>query len=297
MNSKTNKTIWIKKLLTFLIVSFLLPFLAFAQQENSAMMERGIASGLDQAQLERVLDRANERGVEQGDLARLLEPAFGLAERDLPSDFILQKLMEGFAKGVTPGLMMPLVNSIQENTPRAVSIANNWTEKPEVALFMERSGEQGPRFRNELVSANLKSLTQQVSPEILESVLEGIGQQSVLEKTTPRSIVAAVGILPDLPASARQGDAARSLLSRAVEGGFSASDLQKLPGAMNSAERRSQLPAASVVEGVAQQLGNGIPASQVLQNLFNGNVNPGPPANPGRPNNGPGKPPGTGGNN
>ncbi|MEX0660885.1 MAG: hypothetical protein WD381_06005 [Balneolaceae bacterium] len=298
MNSKTNKYYRTKRLFAVIMVVFWMPFMVLAQQANNALMERGVASGLDEAQLERVLDRANERGIEQGDLSRLLEPAFGLAERDLPSDYILQKLMEGFAKGVPPGRIMPLINSIQENTPRAVSIASNWTEKPEVAIFIERSGEQGPQFRNELVRANLKSLTQQIEPEILESVLEGMGQRSVLDKTTPRSIIAAVGILPDLPASARQADAARPLLARAVEGGFSASDLQKLPGAMNSAEKRSQLPAASVVEGVAQQLGNGIPASQVLQNLFNGNVNPGPPANiPGRPNNGPGRPPGTDGNN
>lgn len=298
MNNKTNRFNRINTLFTLLIITFLVPFSGFAQQESDSIMERGVASGIDQAKLERVLERANERGIDQGDLTRLLEPAFGLAERDLPSDFIMQKLLEGFAKGVPPGLMMPLVNSIQEHTPRAVSIANNWTEKPEVASFMERNGEQEPKFRNELVNANLKSLTQQVGPEILEGVLEGIGQESVLERTTPRSVIAAVGILPDLPASARQDNAARALLSRAVEGGFSASDLQKLPGAMNAAERRSQLPAASVVEGVAQQLGSGIPASQVLQNLFNGNVNPGPPANiPGRGNNGSGRPPGTGGNN
>ncbi len=297
MNSKTNKIGRIKTLLAVVTLILLMPFSAYAQQGNSAMLDRGLASGLDQAQLERVLERANERGVDQGDLARLLEPAFGLAERNLPSDYIMQKLMEGFAKGVPAGRMMPLMNSIQENTPLAVSIADNWTGKPEVASFMERNGERGPQFRNELVSANLKSLTQQVGPELLESVLDGIGQQSILEKTTPRSIIAAVGIIPDLPASARHGDATRSLISRAVEGGFSASDLQKLPGAMNAAERRSQLPAASVVEGVAQQLGSGIPASQVLQNLFNGNVNPGPPANiPGRGNNSPGRPP-NGGNN
>lgn len=297
MNCKTNKNSRKITLLAVLTVMLLMPFAVFAQLGDNAMLERGLSSGLDQAQLERVLERANERGIEQGDLARLLEPAFELAERNLPSDYMMQKLVEGFAKGVPAGRMMPLMNSIQENTPRAVSITDNWTEKPEVVSFMERSGEQGPQFRNELVSANLKSLTQQVSPELLESVLDGIGQQSVLDRTTPRSIIAAVGILPDLPASARQSGAARSLIARAVEGGFSPPDLQKLPGAMNAAERRSQLPAASVVEGVAQQLGKGIPASQVLQNLFNGNVNPGPPANiPGRPGN-TGRPPGRGGNN
>ena len=287
----------VKNLVLVAVVLCLAPFTLSAQQTVSDLMERGIAAGMDQSQLERVMDRANERGIEEGDLQRLMEPAINLAEQDLPSDYIIQKLMEGFSKGVPPGRMMPLMESIHDNTPRAVSIANNWTEKPEVASFMERSGERGAQFRQELTNANLKSLTQQVGSDELEGVLEGIGQASVLEKTSPRAIVAAVGILSDLPASARQGNAARGLLSRAAEAGFSASDFQKLPGAMNAAERRSELPAASVIEGVAAQLGSGIPASEVLQNLFNGNVNVGPPGDrPGRPNNGPGRGQGSGNN-
>ena len=297
MNWKIQHILRVKNIALLAVIFCLAPFMLFAQQTQSELMDRGVAAGLDQSQLERVMDRANERGVEVSDLQRLIEPAINLAEQDLPSDYIIQKLMEGFSKGVPPGRMMPLMESIHENTPRAVSIANNWTDKPEVASFMERAGERGPQFRQELISANLKSLTQQVGPDELESVLEGIGQESVLEKSSPRAVVAAVGILPDLPASAREGNAARGLLARAAEGGFSASDFQKLPGAMNAAERRSELPAASVIEGVAAQLGSGIPASEVLQNLFNGNVNPGPPGNrPGRPNNGPGRGQGSGNN-
>ena len=297
MNSKIIHIQRVKNIALLAVILCLAPFALVAQQTVSDLMERGVAAGLDQSQLERVMDRANERGIEEGDLQRLMEPAISLAERDLPSDYVIQKLMEGFSKGVPPGRMMPLMENIQENTPRAVSIANNWTDKPEVASFMERAGERGPQFKQELISANLKSLTQQVEPAELEGVLESIGQESVLEKTSPRAIIAAVGILPDLPASARQGNAARGLLARAAEAGFSASDFQKLPGAMNAAERRSELPAASVVEGVAAQLGSGIPASEVLQNLFNGNVNAGPPGNrPGRPNNGPGRGQGSGNN-
>jgi hypothetical protein len=34
-----------------------------------------------------------------------------------------------------------------------------------------------------------------------------------------------------------------------------------------------------VIEGVSKQMSGGIPAKQILQNLFNGNVGGGPPGN------------------
>jgi len=45
---------------------------------------------------------------------------------------------------------------------------------------------------------------------------------------------------------------------------------------MNAAEGRSQLSAASILNGMSHQLGSGIPANQILQNLFNGKANAGP---------------------
>jgi hypothetical protein len=48
---------------------------------------------------------------------------------------------------------------------------------------------------------------------------------------------------------------------------------------MNMAQRRSQLPAQAVAQGLSRQLQGGLPASQILQNLFNGEIGGGPPGN------------------
>ncbi|NBC28308.1 MAG: hypothetical protein GVY08_15715 [Bacteroidetes bacterium] len=123
----------------------------------------------------------------------------------------------------------------------------------------------------------------------IESLLDELGDPALLENTSLQVVPAAVGILPDMPASMQNEAGIQTVISKAVRGGFSPADIQKLPGAMNAAERRSQLGAASILDGVSNQLGSGTPANQVLQNLFNGNITGGPPADiPGRPNNRPG---------
>lgn len=273
-----------------LLVLLFAPLAALSQPAGlQQAMERAAAAGIGQDRLEQIHERASARGVDDAMLARLLEPAADLAENNMPSDLVLQKIMEGFAKGVPGGRMMPVIESIHSQTPQAVAMADQWIARAEVAPFMQAMGGQQPRFRQDLVNAGLKSLTQQVAPETVELVLNELGRAPVLAKTSPQAIAAAVGILPDLPASVLSEKGVHELIAKAVEGGFTAADIQRVPGAMNAAERRSQLPAASVLEGMSHQLSGGIPASQILQNLFNGNINAGPPAHvPGRPGNRPG---------
>lgn len=290
MNNTNTKS---KK--TFLMVIALLallfaPLAALSQGAGlQQAMDRAAAAGVDQERLNQIQERASARGVDDALLARLLEPAADLAENNMPSDFVLQKILEGFSKGVPGGRMMPVIESIHSQTPQAVAMADRWIAGAEVAPFMQAMGGQQPRFRQDLVNAGLKSLTQNVAAETIESVLNELGRAPVLERTSPQAIAAAVGILPDLPASVLNEKGVHELIAKAVEGGFSAADIQRLPGAMNAAERRSELPAAAILNGMSDQIGSGIPANQILQNLFNGNINAGPPQGiPGRPGNRPG---------
>lgn len=279
-----------------LVLILFTPVSAVSQQSDlQQIADRAVAAGIEQNRIELIRERAASRGVDDSIVARMIEPAAELAEKGMPTDFIIQKMMEGFAKGVPGGRMIPVLDVIQRETPQAVALSNRWMEKPEVAPYMQGLGGGQAQFRRELVNANLKSLTQQVPSETIEMVLNELGQPAVLENSSPRAIAAAVGILPDLPASMLNEAGVQAVIANAVRGGFSANEIQRLPGAVNAAERRSQLPAASVLDGLSNQIGNGIPASQILQNLFNGNVNAGPPSNiPGRPGNPPGGRPGQG---
>jgi hypothetical protein len=67
------------------------------------------------------------------------------------------------------------------------------------------------------------------------------------------------------------------MIVRSLKAGFDASELQKLPAAIKMAQQRGQLPAANVIEGISHQLNAGVPAQQILQNLFDGNIGGGPP--------------------
>lgn len=274
--------------LTVLLI-FLVPVSLFAQDRSMHnLIERALQAGLDGDKIAEIQQRANANGISESDLAALLEPAVELSEQNLPADFVIQKMMEGFSKNIPAGRMTPVLQSIRENTPQAALLADNWIGKPEVSSFMNSVGENRSRFRRDLISANLKSLSQNVDAEIVEGLLNELGQESILRNRSPQAVVAAVSVLPDLPASLLQEGGVRGLLARAVGNGFSASDLQKLPGAVNAAERRSQLPAAAIMNGMSNQMSNGVRANQILQNLFNGNIKGGPPRGiPGRPNNAP----------
>ena len=257
-------------------------------------IERAEKAGIDKQQLERIRNLASEN-TSGAEIAKMIIPAAELAERGLPTEFLMQKMMEGFAKGVPSNRMMPLLELIYTHTPGAVALSEQWVENPDVKPFIDALGDGASRFKRYLTQANLKSLTRQIEAEQIEIVLNELGRPSVLEKTSPVVVAAAVGVLPDMPESVRKGNDIPSVIAKAVEGGFSASDIQKLPVAVNAAERRSQLPAASILNRMSDQIGHGIPANQVLQNLFNGNLNPGPPSGiPGRGNGKPNGNPGRG---
>lgn len=294
--SFTYKYISVMLKMSIVLLFLSLPSVVMAQNGSfQSVAERAAAAGIEQHRIDQIQERALDRGINESMLARLLNPAADLAENNFPSEYVMQKIMEGLAKGVPGGRMLPVIEAIHRQTPQAVAIVEQWTGRAEVASFMKLMGDRQPQFRQELVNAGLKSLTHQVAPETIESVLNELGKATVLDKTSPQAVAAAVGILPDLPAAVLEEKGVHGIIARAIEGGFSAADIQKLPGAINVAGRQSKLPASSVLQGMSKQLGNGTPANIILQNLFNGNINAGPPDGvPGRPG---GKPDGRGGNN
>lgn len=269
------------------------PRTALTQSNQSAFLqaiEKAEAAGIDENHIEKIMNLSGG-AISDDTIIKMILPATELAEKGMPTEFVIQKMLEGFAKGVPADRMQPVLESIYQHTPSAVAISEQWMAKPDVRPFIDAMGEHQQRFKKDLIQANLKSLTQQVDAEQIESVLNELGKQSILEKTSPQAVAAAVGVLPDMPESVRKGAGIQNMIAKAIQGGFSAADIQKLPGAMNAAERRSQLPAASIMNRMSDQIGSGIPANQVLQNLFNGNLNAGPPSGipGGRPGGNPGR--------
>jgi hypothetical protein len=289
--NKTNKTQrFIKWFLTVLFV-IALPFAFNVQAQSlSDLIEQARAAGIEQSRIADLQNRAEARGISEADLLEIIRPAVAMAEQNLPYEMIFEKAFEGISKRVPVQRMRPVLNSIAESSAEAAVIIDPWVENPAVGRMLERSGQsERSAFRDNMVRAGSKNLMQNFDREVLEETLQSVAGSRVMERASPSGIITAFNILSDLPEAAQQPAETARIVISALEGGFDASDLQKLPGAMSMAQRRSQLPAQAVAEGLARQLQGGLPASQILQNLFNGDVIGGPPGNipPGRDRQGP----------
>jgi hypothetical protein len=261
-------------------------------QPLDELIQKARDAGIEQARIDDLQNRAANRGMSDEQLAMILEPAVALAEQNLPSDMIFQKAMEGIAKGVPGERMAPVLQNIRQGTESVVPVVNDWVDRESVGRMIAQSGEQFDResFREQLMNVSAKAVSQQVGLDLVQDILNAMDEEGVMNRSKPSSVIAAVNIMPDIPAMHERPEDVKGLVVRAVQGGFSASEIQRLPGAMNMAQRRSQLPAAAVIQGVAEQMRADIPAVEILQNLFDGKVGGGPPGgvppglinNPGR---------------
>lgn len=275
LNIRTRLVFWV------LLCSILTVPIGLKAQDTSLdqLLERAAASGMDQVQLQELQERAANRGLSEQNIMDIMEPAVALAEENLPSDMILQKAMEGLSKGVPPARMQPLLQQMNRATRQAAPIIESWIQRSEVQEIVSNrgSGMSGEQFRSEMIKATMRGLQKNIPAGEMETLLNEMAQGDVSSNIEASSAVAAVGVFSELPTTSQQPKVSRSFVMRSLKGGFKSAELQRLPAAMQVAQQRSQLPAASVVEGVAKQMSGGIPAKQILQNLFNGNIGGGPP--------------------
>lgn len=271
-----------QKILVIPLLCFLVLLPGFIQAQNASVQEvidRAAKQGIEQAQLQELQKRAQSKGLTDQQLIEIIEPAVTLAENNLPSDIILQKALEGLSKGVPANRMLPVLKNMQQSVQQAGPMVESWVQRPEVRQMVNKPGggmtEQ--HFRNEMVKATSRGLMNNIPSGEIQKLLDEIGGQELTDNIGPSNVVASVGVFAELPGTAEQPEASRSLIVRSLKGGFRTAEIQRLPAAMKVAQQRSQLPAASVIEGVARQMRGGIPAKQILQNLFNGNIGGGPP--------------------
>ena len=281
MKSFKQQFISLKGLLLIMFIT-VNPFIAMAQEGTlSDLIEQSIAVGIEQEKLHDLQSRAQSHGIADADLMAIISPAVSMAEQNLPYGMIFDKAFEGISKRVTSQQLQPILNSIAESSIEAAQLVDPWMNRPEVDRMLTRSGNRLDRdaYRNDMIKAGSKGLMNNFDRNVLESMLESVATSNAMEHTSPSGIFTAINILSDLPTAAKEPAKSARMVLNALNGGFNASELQKLPGVMNMAERRSQLPAQAVAVGFTQQLLEGLPASQILNNLFNGEIGGGPPGN------------------
>jgi len=278
---------------TGLLLLLLIPVNVYAQDTVGDLMDRAIAFGIDQERIVEIQQRAEARGLSEQEFMNILQPAIEMAGENLPYEMIFEKVFEGLSKGVPAQRMTPVLSSIRENASRSAQLVDRWMERPEVGQFVERGDGrmQRDQFRNEMIKAGSKAIMQNIDEEILTETLNSVSDGN-MDRIRPSGLLAAINILSDLPNGASSATQNAKLVLRALQSGFEAGDIQKLPAALNMAQRRSQLPAAAVGKGFMEQLERGFPSERILQNMFNGEIGGGPPGNvpggikndrPGRP--------------
>lgn len=274
-----NNSYHISNVIAGIILILFLPTSIIAQDSLSDLIGEARSVGIEQSKINALQERAAQRGISDAELIAIIRPAVSMAERNLPSEMIFDKAFEGLSKGVPFQQIEPMLGMIAENSMRVAGIVDPWIERAEIRGMLERGGYAGnqQKFRNEMIKAGSKTLRQNFSEEVFQETIHTIADQRGIEQRNPGTVVAAANILSDLPSAAENPTESARIILRALEGGFEASDLQNLPRAMNMAQRRSEIPAGAVLEGVSRQLQGGLPAEQILQNLFNGNIGGGPP--------------------
>ncbi|MDZ7756571.1 hypothetical protein [Rhodohalobacter sp.] len=276
-----------------LVLLLAIPVNLFAQETVESLLDRATASGIDQTRITEVRQRVQERGMSDQEFMSIIQPAIDMADENLPYEMIFEKVLEGLSKGVSTQRMAPVLSSIHENASRSAQFVDRWMQRSEVRKFVERGEGRMEReqFRNEMVKAGSKAMMQNIDEGILIETLNNVSEGN-MDKVKPSGLLAAINILGDLPNGSNSASQNARLVLRALQSGFEAGDIQKLPAALNMAQRRSQLPAAAVGKGFMEQIERGFPSERILQNMFNGQVGGGPPGNvpggimnerPGRP--------------
>ncbi|TYP95270.1 hypothetical protein LX73_0568 [Fodinibius salinus] len=274
-----------KQILISLVSCFLLLLAASeinAQEKDvSVLVEEAKKAGINQAKIATLQKRAQSRGVSDQYIGQILETALAMSEKKLPAEMALEKALEGLSKGIPGGRIVPAISQMQENMTKSAQVVDPWIKQKHVQQIVNKSGSgmSQDQFRTEMVRSVSSSFAQGISTETVNAMLSQIESKSILDKTNSTNIVVAMGIFSDLPTTKSAPKASRTFIANALKRGFNADELQKLPSALQMGQQRSQLPAASVVNRVSQQMKGGIPAKKILENLFNGNIGGGPPGN------------------
>lgn len=276
----------LNKILVSIITGMILYFGAgynlYAQQnDTSELLKQARSMGIEEQTLTELQNRAEQQKISDQQLQTIVKTALSMSEENLPADIAVKKALEGLSKGIPGERIGAVLGQLHQSVRTSAEVVDPWIKKPEVQQMIGRSDQSmsADQFRNELTKAASKSVMQNNSAESITGILSQIEEESVLARASSPDIVAAVGILADLPSTAKRPQDSGAFVVRALKSGFHANDLQKLPSAIEMAQQRSELPSASVIEGVSKQMRGGIPAKEILQNLFNGNVGGGPPGN------------------
>lgn len=250
----------------------MLPFVALAQSPEE-LVRRGVAAGADAELLAELRDRAAGAGLDAAATARLLGPGVELAERELPSRAVLQKGLEGVSKGVPADRIAAVQERLQGAVERAAGLVDPWLERPGVRARLggaveDADSEEGTRAT--VVEGVGLGLAQGAPEEALRALLDRLPEGVARERIAALEVAVGAEVMADLPLARTRPGLAAEVVANALDAGFGPAELRELPGAMQAAERRGELPADAVARAAIGGMQADLPARDVLDGLFQG---------------------------
>jgi len=269
--------------LVVVLAVFLVPLEVRAMAGNDdPVMKRAVDAGVDAERLERLANRGQSRGMTPDQLQQILLPVVSLAEMDLPYDLVMQKAAEGLAKQVpAPGILLVL-DHMQGSMVRSVTIVDPWMARPEVQHMMEAkrgagaTAEATGMYRGMLLESASHSLQNNVDEDVLREFLEKMASTDVMTRGGLASVAAGLQALSEMPMTRENPGLSIRLLIGAMNAGFTTSEIRELPHALRSAQFNSRLPMERIAWSKDMQRYENIPAVQMMEYLFQGNIGGGP---------------------
>ena len=256
------------------------------------VIEQGEAAGADGALLREAARRAQAQNLSPEATAELLRPAVRLARANLPSTSVLNKTLEGLAKRVPPPRVRPVVDRLAGHVEAAGPVVDGWLDRPDVRGLLGDAAAQRD-VRNNLIASSAQAQQHGMPMNEVKALLDALPASTTRRPLNPGHVAAAVRVLPDVPGASSSPSAARELLVAAVDAGYSTEEVGQLPAALRRAQAESRRPPATLSRNAAQAIAQGIPAQDVLQSLYRGEV-PGRAPNVERGPGSDGPPPGQG---
>ena len=258
-------------ILTLLSVLFITPAAVGQVDQSDDLVRKAERAGIEKYLLNELRDRTGGDRPAGRLLVTVLRSATEMANNNLPYERIIGKAFEGISKGVSSDKVALAVVELHKSTETAADIVDRWAQSNAHSPIGSGNSEAS---RKGLTVALSNVIRSDLSSAAAEDILTALTEASLPSDTGTGELVAAIRIIPEIAAINQTGTTdgtATKFVIRALKGGFKSGDLQKLPAALKMAQARNQPFVSAVLQGRTGPFG-GFPASQVIQNLMNGNA-------------------------
>ncbi|MBD3336251.1 MAG: hypothetical protein GF355_12110 [Candidatus Eisenbacteria bacterium] len=229
---------------------------AGGEGEDSALQERAnraLSRGVDAVLLSEALKRARAAGWSAAEAGRMVDRARGLEEQGLPAEPVLDRMLQGMAKGVPYSRIEAVADRLGGNLRRSAHLLD-------AALPAAPDGEP---VRREMIRHGAYALGAGADEAVMAAALQ-LAQEADDPLRAARSPVLALGSLCAAGLPPRRS---LDVVGTAWREGYQDRDLERLSQALSAFGGPDSPPPADVVDGVLHRMRAGTPRGDLFRHL------------------------------